>query len=51
MFYPRKWTESSLKECMHEVDYYIRWYNQARIKESLGYLNPMKYRQKLGLIA
>ena len=51
MFYPRKWTESSLEEFMHEVDYYIRWYNQARIKESLGYLSPMEYRQNLGLIA
>ncbi len=51
MFYPRKWTESSLEEFIHEVDYYIRWYNQARIKESLGYLSPMEYRQKLGLIA
>ncbi|BAL83118.1 putative transposase [Selenomonas ruminantium subsp. lactilytica TAM6421] len=51
MFYPGCWTEISIEEFMDEVDGYIQWYNQERIKESLGYLSPMEYRQKLGLIA
>ena len=51
MFYPGCWTETSIEDFMNEVDCYIRWYNQERIKESLGYLSPMEYRQKLGFIA
>jgi transposase InsO family protein len=34
---------------MEVVDEYIRWYNEKRIKESLGYLSPMDYRKKLGI--
>jgi len=30
---------------------YLHWYNDVRIKESLGYLSPTKYRQSLGLTA
>ena len=51
MFYPGRWTEISIDAFMDEVNCYIRWYNQVRIKESLGYLSPREYRQKLGLIA
>lgn len=51
MFYPGHWNEFSIEEFMAEVDCYIRWYNQKRIKESLGYLSPVEYRQKLGFIA
>ncbi|MFZ6659047.1 IS3 family transposase, partial [Undibacterium sp. TJN19] len=29
----------------------IRWYNEKRIKISLGSLSPMEYRESLGLIA
>lgn len=36
---------------MQEVDFYIRWYNQHRIKLSLGGLSPMEYRQHLGIVA
>ena len=32
-------------------DTYIRWYNEKRIKVSLGRLSPVQYRQKLGLAA
>ncbi|MBC3809790.1 IS3 family transposase, partial [Undibacterium seohonense] len=28
---------------------YIRWYNEKRIKMSLGYLSPIEYRERLGL--
>ncbi|MCA8011625.1 IS3 family transposase, partial [Burkholderia vietnamiensis] len=26
-----------------------RWYNEKRIKGSLGYLSPIEYRESLGL--
>ncbi|NMF88330.1 IS3 family transposase, partial [Aromatoleum petrolei] len=32
-------------------DSYIRWYNQHRIKLSLGGLSPLEYRQFLGIAA
>ncbi|WP_293934405.1 IS3 family transposase, partial [Iodobacter sp.] len=32
------------------VDTYIRWYNEKRIKVSLGALSPIEYRKRLGLI-
>lgn len=32
-----------------EVDAYIRWYNEKRIKISLGSLSPVEYRKSLGL--
>ena len=33
------------------VDSYIRWYNEQRIKISLGSLSPIEYRESLGLTA
>ena len=33
------------------VDSYIRWYNEKRIKISLGSLSPIEYRASLGLTA
>lgn len=30
---------------------YIRWYNEKRIKISLGSLSPLEYRSSLGLTA
>jgi len=29
------------------LDAYIRWYNEVRIKMSLGYRSPMEYRRTL----
>ncbi|WP_429241354.1 IS3 family transposase [Erwinia aphidicola] len=31
------------------LDRYIRWYNEKRIKVSLGAMSPVKYRQHLGI--
>ncbi|WP_441326547.1 IS3 family transposase [Klebsiella pneumoniae] len=31
------------------LDRYIRWYNEKRIKLSLGARSPVKYRQHLGI--
>jgi hypothetical protein len=33
------------------VDSYIRWYNEKRIKISLGSLSPIEYRASLGITA
>ena len=33
------------------LDTYIRWYNQARIKISLGSRSPIEHRRSLGLSA
>ncbi len=29
----------------------INWYNEKRIKKSLGYLSPIEYRKSLGITA
>ncbi len=39
------------KQFIEAVDAYIRWYNEKRIKVSLGRLSPVEYRHKLGLAA
>ncbi len=49
MFYGLDWSGVSIEAFMEVVDEYIRWYNEKRIKESLGYLSPMDYRKKLGI--
>ncbi len=35
--------------CRQILDAYVRWYNEKRIKGSLGYLSPIEYRESLGL--
>lgn len=40
---------TTVEEFMQELDAYIRWYNQHRIKLSLGALSPSEYRQRLGI--
>lgn len=49
MFYGRNWTGITLEKFICFLDRYIRWYNEIRIKLSLGALSPVKYRQHLGL--
>lgn len=50
MFYGHSWLEISTDQFIQEVDTYIRWYNEKRIKLSLGCLSPIEYRKNLGLI-
>lgn len=33
------------------LDAYLRYYDEARPKERLGWMNPMRYRKSLGLAA
>jgi len=49
-FYTRSWDRVSVEEFISELDSYIRWSNEERIKLSLGGKSPMAYRQSLGLL-
>ncbi|MDY7564590.1 IS3 family transposase [Pseudomonas sp. RTC3] len=50
-FYPRNWQSTSIEQFIQALDLYIRWYNEKRIKISLGALSPVEYRESLGLAA
>lgn len=48
MFYNRSWQGVSLEEFMDRLDRYLHWYNDDRIKLSLGGMSPVEYRRTLG---
>jgi len=50
-FYVRQWTGNTMEQFIAELDAYIRWYNETRIKMSLGGRSPVEYRQGLGIAA
>ncbi|MEG1987253.1 MAG: IS3 family transposase, partial [Bacilli bacterium] len=49
MFYNKKWTGVSIDEFITILNNYLVWYNEKRIKVSLGGCSPMEYRHSLGL--
>ena len=49
MFYTRSWFGVSIEEFCALLDDYIYWYNEKRIKMSLGGRSPLEYRRSLGL--
>ena len=51
MFYSRSWQGVSIEQFISEIDSYITWYNEKRIKISLGAMSPIEYRRRIGLIA
>ena len=51
LFYPRNWQTTTIEQFIQVVDSYIHWYNEKRIKISLGSLSPLEYRESLGLTA
>jgi transposase InsO family protein len=51
LFYPRNWQDITIDQFIESVDSYIRWYNEKRIKISLGSLSPIEYRTSLGITA
>jgi len=51
MFYYRSWVGVSLNEFMNILDDYIIWYNEKRIKMSLGGMSPLVFRRSKGLVA
>ena len=46
MFYCKSWIDISIDTFIHELNHYINWYNEKRIKISLGGLSPLQYRHK-----
>jgi putative transposase len=48
-FYARTWMDVTVEQFMQMVDSYIHWYNEKRIKISLGSCSPLEYRTRLGL--
>lgn len=48
-FYYRDWTEITIKVFIKLLNEYLSWDNEERIKQLLGYLSPVMYRQSLGL--
>ena len=50
-FYGKRLKDISIEEFIGLLDGYIRWYNECRIKESLGWMSPLEYRRSLGLAA
>lgn len=51
MFFARDWLTTTIEEFVAAVDAYIRWYNEARIKSSLGFRSPAQHRRRLGIAA
>lgn len=50
MFYGRPWDGISVKQFIDMLDDYLHWYNEERIKLSLGGMSPLEYRQSLRLV-
>lgn len=50
MFYNRDWKGVSIPEFIDVLNEYLVWYNEKRIKVSLGNMSPVEYRQSLGLV-
>jgi transposase InsO family protein len=51
MYHGRGWKDKTVSELMDEIDRYIKWYNEKRIKKSIGGKSQVQYRQSLGLAA
>ena len=49
--YPEKWEEHTRNEVLALVDECIRWHDRERIKQSLGWMSPVQYRQSQGMAA
>ena len=48
-FYYRDWSGVSIEEFAARLEEYLRYYNEERLKESLGWMSPNQYRRSLGL--
>lgn len=49
MFYGHNWDDYSIPEFIAELNDYLEWYCQDRIKSTLGGMSPLEYRRRLGL--
>lgn len=50
-FYHRDWSGVSAEEFMERLDAWLCYYNEKRIKQSLGWMSPMQYRRARGMAA
>jgi transposase InsO family protein/transposase-like protein len=50
-FYHRSWHGVTIEQFIEELDKYLRWYNEERIKMSLGAMSPLEFRNSIGLVA
>jgi len=50
-FYHRQWDGVTFDQFKEALDCFIRWYNESRIKQSLGWMSPVEFRRSLGLVA
>ena len=48
MFYGRSWDGVSIDELINQINDYMHWYAEKRIKQSLRGLSPMEYRRYNG---
>lgn len=51
MFYGRSWQGVTLEEFIQQVNDYMTWYRDTRIKVSLGGMSPAEFRIKMGVTA
>lgn len=51
MLYGHSWTNVSIESFIEIIQDYMVWYREKRIKQSLGGMSPLEYRQNLGLCA
>ncbi len=49
LLYARDWMNTTIDESTADSDAYIRCYNEARFKISLGAMSPMEHRKSPGL--
>lgn len=47
MFFHRDWQDVTMEEFFEELHEYMHWYNEKRIKLSLGGKSPVEYRKEL----
>ena len=50
LFYNHDWRTASISDFISSLNNYLIWYNEKRIKVSLGNLSPVEYRHALGLV-
>ena len=50
-FHHRDWSGVTMPELCRMLDAYLRYYDEERPKEKLGWMSPMQYRRSLGLAA
>lgn len=50
-FYGESWLGISIESFIEQLDEYLIWYNQERVKLSLGGISIMKYRESINRVA